>query len=257
MEMHFVGICTHIVRTAGQPHRVMLPAAHGYRADGPSGKIAIPDHTPSLGIRKEDVIDPSEIAAFEGNDLIPMLETDHSNYKWRLSNVTFTISELTGGVEYAGGELCLPHLGRNAELDRSVRDGVPEPAMIEATVDLHGGTLHTVKDMGTARHVKLTSDLPTPWHLAVIAPGGDWRRLQLAAGAVVAFGNTAHDEHSACAEDDYLLHYRLTHPSYVDREAFKASVSCHQVKEQVDVSKLPIITPNSTTLSNCSNSIYP
>jgi hypothetical protein len=80
------------------------------------------------------------------------------------------------------------------------------------------------------------------------------RPLTLRGNADVYFTNLASQE-QPCGDNDYLIHYLVATRRLVPPADFHAPESCNAILAPFDLETIGYV--HSTTLSNCSNSVYP
>jgi len=263
MYVYFIGICTHVLQTGGQPYRVLLPASNDFSVLDPASgpPIKIPNHLPLLIVPVGDIVDTQELGAFNGSDVTPVISLLPEVLAWQLSaDSVFTIPSANGGMALNQSDECLPHLAfsTNVTLQPAINDGTASPDIVATTIALDGGSMQAMRDQANARLTRLHHVVTTDrWQLQVQSSSSTTpRTLTLRPDASIAFANVAGDGDCACSEFDYLLHYRVTNQSFVPLDDFTATNDCDLVTFDVGMFGLKV-KKDVTTFNNCSNSIYP
>lgn len=260
MQALFFGICTHLDSSVvGQPHRVALPASDNYNVRGPIGvPLEIPNHTAQLTIREADILEGGiREFAHGGMELVdsPVL----GELCWTLNQVIFDFDCLETPLT---SELhCLPHIGLpGLGLLPGITDGEELPSAA-AFIDVSNGTLSVVRDSSTleGRHVLLLAPQANPWLLQVRQPNCPRRALRMKPDALITFSNMTVNPVTPCDKNDYLLHFRLTTSPFVNPSKFRLPLDCPDAASPIEMRAFPRLSglPDTGTLSDCSNTVYP
>lgn len=228
MEVTFKGICTHLInQVTDVPHSVMLPDGKGIFVKRENGDIVgIPDHAPSVTITG---------ALHQGGPLTLPLRRGRVSFK-----------DIDEELSYPDPSMLdLPHLQEfvACEIDPMILRG-DQPPSVAVIVSFHrGGTVVARGDKENSHFVTFSSSKQKRTWIMEIEDETGTRPIALAPDAVVTISNEDTAPVLPADNNDYLLHFQLTNmqKQFIPPADFRVSAG----------------TEFSTTLTNCSNSIYP
>lgn len=186
LTIHFVGICTHVIKEAGVPHRVVLiREMQPVTLDG----YLIEPHVPDLEVDGNPIALP---------DVLHRVRLEIANTVGEPPQYDGHFNCAVLSLRKIGGE--------SLRLDRSVAVEGQPPAGVYFDIT-HGSFSATrVSGGGTAGRVVIETADDDPTLVITPIDGGESRRLPIPTGSVLYLSNDSHPKNHDDA--DFLLHYK-------------------------------------------------